>query len=110
MHGAALPDAGKRATALLINWIEARYSEVTAGFNQALTENLTPGELAATWAQVVGTVGEYQRMGEPLVRQVGDYTVADIPLDFEAGELKGRVAYDQDGRVSGLFVLPPHTL
>jgi Protein of unknown function (DUF3887) len=110
MNGAALPEAGKRATALLIDWIEARYAEVTAGFDAALTEQLTPDALAATWAQVVGTVGEYERMGEPLVRQVGDYTVTDIPLGFEAGEMKGRVAYSRDGKVSALFVLPPETL
>jgi hypothetical protein len=109
MNGTALPGAGRRATALMIGWIEGRYSEVTAGFDDALSEKLTPGALAATWAQVVGTVGEYQRMGGPLVRQVGDYTVTDIPLGFEAGEMKGRVAYDRDGRVCGLFVIPPQT-
>jgi hypothetical protein len=59
---------------------------------------------------VVGTVGAYERMGEPRVRQVGDYTVVDIPLSFEAKDMKGRVAYDRDGKVSGLFVLEPDTL
>jgi hypothetical protein len=110
MNGLVRPDAGRRATALVIGWIEARYSEITAGFDEALTERLTPDALAAAWAQVVGTVGEYQRMGEPLVRQVGDYTVTDIPMGFEAGDMKGRVAFDRDGKVSGLFVIPPETL
>jgi hypothetical protein len=110
MNGLVRPDAGRRATALMIGWIEGRYSEITAGFDETLTEKLTPDALAAAWAQVVGTVGEYQRMGEPLVRQVGDYTVTDIPLGFEAGEMKGRVAYNRGGQVSGLFVIPPETL
>lgn len=110
MNGLVRPGAGRRATALMIGWIEGRYSEITAGFDETLTEKLTPDALAAAWAQVVGTVGEYQRMGEPLVRQVGDYTVTDIPLGFEAGEMKGRVAYNRGGQVSGLFVIPPGTL
>jgi hypothetical protein len=110
MTGLVRPDAGRRATALMIGWIEARYSEITAGFDAALTERFTPDALAAAWAQVVGTVGEYQRMGEPLVRQVGDYTVTDIPMGFEAGDMKGRVAFDRDGKVCGLFVIPPETL
>lgn len=72
-----------------------------------MTEQLPAEQMAAAWAQVIGMVGEYQQMGEPLVRQLGDYTVVDIPLSFEAGEMKGRVAYNGDGQVAGLFVLIP---
>ena len=61
--------------------------------------------LAAAWAQVVGTAGEYQGMGEPVVHQAGDYTVVDVPLRFEAAELTGRVSYDRAGQVAGLFFL-----
>jgi hypothetical protein len=50
-------------------------------------------------------VGGYQGMREPLVRQLGDHTVADVPLRFEAADMKGRVAFDTQGRVAGLFVL-----
>jgi hypothetical protein len=35
-----------------------------------------------------------------------DFTVVDLPLFFEAGERMGRVSYDRDGRVAGLFFLP----
>jgi hypothetical protein len=37
----------------------------------------------------------------------GDLTIADIPMTFEASEMKGRVGYDQDGMVTGLFMLRP---
>jgi hypothetical protein len=60
---------------------------------------------------VAGTAGQYQRLGdlEPLVRQVGDYTLADVSLVFETGVLKGRVAFDRAGQVVGLYALPPAT-
>lgn len=109
MSNAVLPDAGPRATALLIDWIEGRYDQVVARFDARMAGALPPDALAAAWARVVGTAGEYERMGEPLVRQVGDHTVADIPLSFEAAEMKGRVSYDQAGQVSGLFVVKPET-
>ena len=54
-------------------------------------------------------VGAYERMGEPLVRQLGDHTVIDIPLTFEAGQMKGRVSYNGERQVSGLFILTPET-
>ena len=60
---------------------------------------------------MAGTAGPYRRLGdaEPMVRQAGDYTAADVPLEFESGLLKGRVTFDRSGRVAGLYVLPPAT-
>jgi hypothetical protein len=49
-------------------------------------------------------------MGEGSARQAADLTIVDIPMSFEAGEMKGRVVYDEDGRVTGLFVLRPDAL
>jgi hypothetical protein len=63
------------------------------------------GRLAAAWAQVIGAAGDYQGMGEPVAHQVGDYTVVNVPLRFEAAELTGRVSYDRAGQVAGLYFL-----
>jgi hypothetical protein len=49
-------------------------------------------------------------MGEPGARQAGDLTIVDIPMSFEASEMKGRVVYDQHGKVTGLFVLQPDAI
>ena len=57
------------------------------------------------WAQVIGTAGGYEGMGEPAAHQAGDYTVVDVPLRFEAAEMTGRVSYDRAGHVAGLFFL-----
>ncbi len=54
--------------------------------------------------------GTYQRMGEPFVRQLDDYTVVDVPMEFKVNEMKGRVAFNADGQVSGLFILNPDAL
>jgi hypothetical protein len=46
-------------------------------------------------------------MGKPAVTQRGDLTLVEIPLFFEAGELKGRVVFDPAGRVTGLRAVAP---
>jgi hypothetical protein len=107
MSASLLPGAGQNAANLIAAWSDARYAEVVAQFDATMTQRLPAAGLGAAWAQVIGTVGEYRGMGEPVVHQAGDYTVADVPLWFEAGEMKGRVAYDADGRVAGLFVVKP---
>jgi hypothetical protein len=66
--------------------------------------------LADAWARLAGIVGRYERMGEAGARQAGDLTIVDTPMTFEASEMKGRVVYDKEGRVTGLFVLGPDAL
>jgi len=101
-------DAADRAIAVLADWFEGRYDAVAATFDASLAAKLPAAGLAAARAQLAGTAGQYRRLGddEPLVRQLGDYTVADVPLEFETGPMKGRVSFDRAGRVAGLYVLP----
>jgi hypothetical protein len=105
MSEAMIPGAAERATQLMIDWIEGRYHQVTADFNQVMAEKMSAGGLADAWAQLAGLVGRYEQLGEAAARQAGNLTIVDIPMTFEASEMKGRVVYDQDGKVTGLFVL-----
>jgi hypothetical protein len=110
MSQSIIPGAAEKATQLMIDWIEARYDQVTADFNQVMAERLTAAGLGDAWAQLIGLVGPYERMGEAVARQAGDLTIVEIPMWFEASEMKGRVVYDKDGKVTGLFVLRPDAL
>ena len=108
MSNAMLPGAAEKATELVINWIEERYDDVLGELNETTRAKLPElGGLPGAWALLVGTYGSYEGMGEAMARQTGDLTVVDIPMTFEAGEMKGRVVYDKQGKVAGLFVLPP---
>jgi Protein of unknown function (DUF3887) len=100
-----LPGATERAAGLLADVAEQRWAQVTSGFDARMTNALDARRLAAAWAQVVGTAGGYQGMGEPVAHQAGDYTVVNVPLRFEAAELTGRVSYDRAGQVAGLYFL-----
>ncbi len=100
------PDARDRAGQLLADLVAGRWADVCAQFGEAVAARLDPPGLAAAWAGVVGMVGRYERHGEPSVYQAGDFTLVDTTLFFEAGERMGRVSYDRDGHVAGLFFLP----
>jgi hypothetical protein len=99
---------GTRALAgqLIGDLVAGRWAAVCAQFGAAVAARLDPPGLATAWAQVVGMVGEFERHGEPSAYRAGDSTVVDVPLFFEAGERTGRISYDQDARVAGLFFLP----
>jgi hypothetical protein len=41
------------------------------------------------------------------VHQQANYTLVDLPLEFESGPMKGRMAFNPQGQVAGLFILVP---
>lgn len=99
-------DAGARALALFAALAEHRWAQACLDFNERVAAHLDAESLAAVWAQTAGLVGRFEGLGEPTVYQAGDYTIADVPLRFEAGDRLGRVAFDVDSRVAGLFIRP----
>ncbi|MGH3256870.1 MAG: DUF3887 domain-containing protein, partial [Streptosporangiaceae bacterium] len=104
MADAILPGATGRAASLIADVAEQRWEQARAGFDQRMSAALSAQALAAAWAQVIGTAGAYQGMGEPVAHQAGDYTVVNVPLHFEAAELNGRVSFSRTGQVAGLFI------
>jgi hypothetical protein len=107
MAAAIRPDATERGVTLLVNLVEGNYAAVRADFDATMNDAVrTDAAVAATWAQMAGLVGEYERMGEPFTHQLGDYTAVDVPLEFEAGSMTARVSYDANGKVAGLRFLP----
>lgn len=106
MVGAVLPDAADRAMTLFADLADARWANVARRFADTVAARLDADGVAGVWAQVIGTVGAFERLESPVVHQAGDLTVVDVPLFFEAGERTGRVSLDRSGRVAGLFILP----
>jgi hypothetical protein len=104
-----IPDAAERATTLLTDLLAQRYDAVFATFDEQVAAGLPVEKMPDVLASIASMVGEFERVGDSdaFVRQLGEHTVADVPLSFEAGDMKGRVAFNEDGTVAGLFILPP---
>ncbi|HEY7262280.1 MAG TPA: DUF3887 domain-containing protein [Trebonia sp.] len=106
MNRTLLPDAGNRATEIFGYLAAGRWEAAGADFGERMRESVDAGRLAAGWAHTSGLIGQFERMGEPLVRSDGEHTIVDIPLYFEAGDANGRVTFARDGKVVGLFIHP----
>jgi hypothetical protein len=109
MNASMWPGAADAAVELFANLAEGNWAEAIRNADEKVAAVLPDAaSVAATWAALAGQYGRYEgRMGEPFARQLGDYTVVDIPLQFEVGEQVGRVTFHADGRVAGIHVLPP---
>ena len=100
------PGLADRAVTILACLAEGRWEEARRDFNAKMSEGLDARRLADGWARMASLVGAYEGMGEPFAHRVADNTVVEIPLRFEAGEATGRVVFDEDGKVTGLWLRP----
>lgn len=100
------PDVADRAIALLAELIAGRWAAVREDFDEQMLPEVTEDRLAAVWTQVAANIGRYERMGDPYVLRAGEHTVVNVPLFCEAGEVLGRVTFNADGTIGGLFLLP----
>jgi hypothetical protein len=109
MNASMWPGATEAAVDLFVNLSEGHWEAVLSNVDERVAQAVPDAAaVAGIWAALAGQYGRYEgRMGEPFARQLGDYTVVDIPLRFEVGEQTGRVSFHPDGRVAGIFVLPP---
>ncbi|MGY5051736.1 DUF3887 domain-containing protein [Streptomyces sp. 900105755] len=104
-------DAAERALTIVKDVLEGRMDEARRTFNAEVLAAFTDEVRGTGLATVAGLVGAFEGFGptDPFVRRIGDHTVVDIPLCYEAGEMKARVAFDADEKVAGLVIIPPET-
>jgi hypothetical protein len=101
-----LPGAAEQATAIFEAMAAGRWEEAQKDLSDRMREALGADKLAAGWARTISMIGSLERMDEPLVFPLDEHTVVQIPLHFEAGDRTGRVTFDSDGKVVGLFLRP----
>ncbi|MEU6049213.1 DUF3887 domain-containing protein [Streptomyces xanthochromogenes] len=106
-----MENAAERARQIAEAVLGDRMDEARPYFNAQVLEAFTDEARGSGMATVAGLVGAFEGFAEdaPFVRRVGDHTVVDIPLHYEAGDMKARVAFDTEEKVAGLFILAPET-
>jgi len=106
-----MTDAAERAVTITTDILEGHMDQVRPSFNAEVLAAFTDEVRGSAMATVAGLVGAFEGFGqaEPFVRRIGDHTVVDIPLRYEAGDMKARVAFDAEEKVAGFFILPPET-
>ncbi|MET7473473.1 DUF3887 domain-containing protein [Streptomyces sp. NPDC005648] len=106
-----MTDAAERAVGIVEDVLEGRMERARRSFNDEVLAAFTDEVRGSGLATVAGLVGAFEGFGEaePFVRRIGDHTVVDVPLRYEAGDMKARVAFDTDEKVAGIFILAPET-
>lgn len=106
-----MADAAERAVTIVTDVLDGRMDEARKYFNAEVLAAFTDEVRTSGLVAVTGLVGAFEGFGdaEPFVRRIGDHTVVDIPLRYEAGDMKARVAFETDEKVAGIVIVAPET-
>jgi hypothetical protein len=110
MNTIPVSGAAELATTVFDDMAGGKWQTVVERFDERMKEGLSADELAAAWAQTIGTVGAFEGADGPTARRTADVTVVDVPLRFEAADMTGRLALRDDLSIAGLFILSPDAL
>ena len=101
-----IADAGAKATQVIEHLLAKRWDELWATFDERVTKVASVEIFQSTLATAKAAYGEVVALGTPKSSVVGGYTVVDVPIACERGDGIGRVSFDADEKVAGLFLLP----
>ncbi|MCK5857502.1 MAG: DUF3887 domain-containing protein [Bacteroidales bacterium] len=79
---------------------------VVAYFNDEMSSKLSAEDLAKVWSQLESAMGKYKGMGESKGSQFEDFYQLETQLQFEKKNLRYRLAFDKDNRISGMYFVP----
>ena len=102
-------DAGPKAVHVLELLLARSWDELWATFDERVTRAASIEIFTSTLDKVQADFGAFVAFGTPTSSVVGDYTVVNVPMACERGDGIGRVSFNADEQVAGLFLLPADT-
>jgi len=75
-------------------------------FNDEMRSRLSAADLAKIWSQLESSMGKFKGIGKPTGMQFEDYYQLETQLRFEKKNLRYRLAFDKDNRISGMYFVP----
>ena len=101
-----IPDASAKARAIVELVLERKWDELFEKFDRRAREAATIEIFESVLANGEKVYGAFNEWGVPVESVRADYTVVDVPMAFEKGDVVGRVVFNADEQVAGLFFLP----
>lgn len=100
----AVEGAEEHAVRVLQAFLDGRFDDARATFNERMLEACSVALLADVREKVREAGGEVQALGAPAISVRDGYTIVDLPIALERADGTGRVVLDADRQVAGFFV------
>lgn len=100
-------DAASKGRAVVAAFTAGDFASIEAQFTEQMKAALPSGRLAGLWATLLAQAGALKACSaQGTVRAIADKQMVITPCDFERAKIDLQVAFDSDGRISGLTLRP----
>lgn len=99
-------EARREAVAFVDLLVAGQFDSAWVRFDDNMRNVLSAEKLGATWQTVLNSAGAFQQVDSTSFRQSGPFRVVSVLTAFERARADIRVAFDEAGRVTGLYFLP----
>ena len=82
------------------------FDAAVQSFDETMREHLPAEKLSKVWRDLCKSAGEFQSIGEPILRNAGELSVVVLPGTWKSAKLDIQVTVNSDGSVGGLFFRP----
>src|SRR5438093_8437967 len=104
---AAQIEVGARAKQIIGSLSSGNFAAVEAQCTEQMSAALPAGRIGATWTAFVAQAGPFKGCGAGVrVRSIADKQMVISPCEFERAKADIQIAFDRDGRISGMVVRP----
>jgi dienelactone hydrolase len=104
---AAPPDVAARAKEVIASLAAQQFAAVEARFTEQMTVALSGGRLGSTWTAVIAQAGPLKSCEtSPRIRSIADKQMVITLCEFERAKVDVQIAFDSDGKISGLALRP----
>lgn len=83
-----------------------RFDDVESIVETDARSTLSTDEMRKVWSDALQSFGSFKSQGKPVTSRAGSDDLFDYPLTFEHGNAHFQVALNDQGRVTGLYLVP----
>lgn len=84
------------------------FDAITVYYDATMKREVPASRLKTVWAQAVIAYGKFEKAGFDDLKEsrIDKYDVIEVPLFFQREKLNLQLAFNEDGTIAGLFILP----
>ena len=101
-------DLEQQAKGIVSNLVGKNYEAVRKNFTEAMKKNLSAEQIKQVWESVLEKTGNFKSQNDPFPEKIQGYDTITIRCQMEKAAIAVRVAFDDSGKVDGLWVLPTY--
>ncbi len=89
--------------------VQGDFDKAAGYFDDTVKKVLKPAQLKELWTGLCGAGGKFIERGNPRAETAYGYEIVFVPIRWERNKLDIQLSFDKQGRIGGLFMVPPGT-